>query len=146
MLFKKQTEEPLPPFETQEAEQNVPAENPFSEIGVKLVQMEQEGRLPEGFDLETACQDKAFAELVLEMEPEAAIRVWAAEKKAENAMQEALDMVQKRLTTRNALPKQTRTTGAVSAEPDYNSMSPEAFRTLENQLRAAARNGKKMKI
>ena len=146
-MFRKQgqtqQEVPLPPFEAQQAAET---ENPFAEVGVKLVQLQREGRIPQDFDLEEACQDRAFAELVLEMDAEAAIRVYAAEKKAENAMQEALDLVQKRLTTRNALPKQGKAAGAISAMPDYNAMSGESFRALENQLRAASRNGKKMRI
>jgi len=149
MSFKKQEpiETPLPPFPAPQEENAASAEeNPFAEVGVKLVQLMQEGKIPEDFDLEATCQDKAFAELVLEMEPEAAIRVYVAEKKAENAMREALDMVQKRLEARNALPKMAKAGGAISATPDYASMSAEDFRSLENQLRNATRSGKKMRF
>ena len=65
--------------------QTMMEENPYRAMGEELVRLEREGKLPEGFDLEEACQDDKFLELLQELEPYGAIRVYAAEKAAENA-------------------------------------------------------------
>jgi hypothetical protein len=136
MIFKKkETPAVTEPAETE-------AENPFIEAANALVEMERNGELPEGFELSEAVQDRAFAELLQEFEPKAAVRIYAAEKRAEDAENNVRTRMSEQARSRKALPKSQRTDRAVAAAPDYMSMSREAFSTLEKQYRNAAQNGK----
>lgn len=136
MLFKR----------NQVATPQAQEENPFAALAAELAQMAQEGNLPEGFDLEEACQDPAFAALLGEMPPNAAMRVYAAEQRAEQAQENAMQSLAARQQARASLPLPTRGGSAATATPDYTAMSPAAFRALEAQMKAAARNGKKVRI
>ena len=138
MIFGKQ-QNPAP-------EPDAVQENPFTEAAYALVELEREGGLPEGFDLESAVQDRAFAELLGEFEPKAAVRIYAAERRAEDAEEQAKARMSEQLMARKALPKSQRTDRGVSARPDYMSMSKEAFRALEQQYRSAARSGRRVQI
>lgn len=140
MIFKKkETPAVTEPAETE-------AENPFIEAANTLVEMERNGELPEGFELSEAVQDRAFAELLQEFEPKAAVRIYAAEKRAEDAENNVRTRMSEQARSRKALPKSQRTDRAVAAAPDYMSMSREAFSTLEKQYRNAAQNGKRVHI
>ncbi len=140
MIFKKKPEtEGIEP-ETNEAE------NPFLEAANALVQMENEGALPEGFDLSEAVRDRAFAELLQEFEPKAAVRIYAAEKRALEAENNVKTRMSEQARSRSALPKSQRTDRAVAPAPDYMSMSREAFSALEQQYKNAAHNGKRVHI
>ena len=140
MIFKKkETPAAKTPAETE-------AENPFIEAANALVEMEQNGELPEGFDLSAAVQDRAFAELLTEFEPKAAIRIYLAEKRAEEAEESVKTRMSEQARSRNALPKSQRTDRAVAPAPDYMSMSKEAFSALEKQYRNAAQSGKRVHI
>ena len=140
MIFKKKQT----PAVTETAETE--AENPFIEAANALVEMERNGELPEGFDLSEAVKDRAFAELLQEFEPKAAVRIYAAEKRAEDAENSVRTRMSEQARSRKALPKSQRTDRAVAAAPDYMSMSREAFSTLEKQYRNAAQNGKRVHI
>jgi len=110
-------------------------ENPFRAIGEEIARLEAEGKLPQGFDLEAACSDDAFIELLHELEPYGAIRVYAAERAAENAREAAREELRQEAVNRRRLPQPIRANRLLSAEEDYAGMSPEAFRALENRLR-----------
>lgn len=122
------------------------AENPFVEAANALVEMEQNGELPEDFDLSEAVHDRAFAELLQEFEPKAAVRIYAAEKRADAAENNVKTRMSEQARNRSALPKSQRTDRAVAPAPDYMSMSKEAFASLEKQYRNAAHNGKRVHI
>ena len=140
MIFKKnRTPAEQAPAETE-------AENPFLEAANTLAAMEQNGELPEGFDLSAAVQDRAFAALLTEFEPKAAIRIYLAEKRAEEAESNVKSRMSEQARSRSALPKSQRTDRAVAPAPDYMSMSKEAFSALEKQYRNAAQNGKRVHI
>ena len=108
--------------------------------------MEQNGELPEGFDLQAAVQDRAFAELLQEFEPKAAVRIYAAEKRADEAENSVKTRMSEQARSRSQLPKSQRTDRAAAPTPDYMSMSREAFSALEKQYRNAARSGKRVQI
>ena len=110
-------------------------ENPFRAMGEEIARLEAEGKLPEGFDLEAACNDEKFVQLLHELEPYGAIRVYAAEKAAETAREDAREELRREALDRKKLPQPTRANRLLSAEEDYAAMSPEAFRALENRLR-----------
>lgn len=110
-------------------------ENPYRAMGEEIAQLEAEGKLPEDFDLEAACSDERFLELLHELEPYGAIRVYAAERAAENAKAAAREELQRQAMDRRKLPQPTRPNRLLSPEEDYAAMSPEAFRALENRLR-----------
>ena len=110
-------------------------ENPYRAMGEEIARLEAEGKLPQGFDLEAACNDDRFIELLHELEPYGAIRVYAAERAAETAMDTAREELRREALDRKKLPQPIRGNRLLSAEEDYASMSPEAFRALENRLR-----------
>ena len=110
-------------------------ENPYRAMGEEIARLEAEGKLPEGFDLEAACNDDKFIELLHELEPYGAIRVYAAEQAAETARETAREELSREAMRRSQLPKSTRASRALAPEEDYAAMSPEAFRALENRLR-----------
>ena len=110
-------------------------ENPYRAMGEEIAKLEAEGKLPEGFDLEAACNDERFMELLHELEPYGAIRVYAAERAAETAKEQALAELRQEALDRKKLPRPIRSNQLLSAEEDYTAMSPEAFRALENRLR-----------
>lgn len=110
-------------------------ENPYRAVGEELARLEAEGKLPKGFDLEAACNDDKFVDLLQELEPYGAVRVYAAEKAAETARQAAREELNRAAMDRRKLPQPTRGNRLLSAEEDYAAMSPEAFRALENRLR-----------
>ena len=110
-------------------------ENPYRAVGEEIARLEAEGKLPKGFDLEAACNDDRFVELLDELEPYGAIRVYAAERAAETAREAAREELNRAAMDRRKLPRSTRPNRLLSAEEDYTAMSPEAFRALENRLR-----------
>ena len=110
-------------------------ENPYRAIGEEIARLEAEGKLPEDFDLEAACSDDRFVALLHELEPYGAIRVYAAERAAENARAAAREELSREAMDRKKLPQSTRGNRLLSPEEDYAAMSPEAFRALENRLR-----------
>lgn len=110
-------------------------ENPYRAVGEEIARLEAEGKLPQGFDLEAACNDDRFIELLQELEPYGAIRVYAAERAAEMAREAAREELNRAAMDRRRLPRSTRPNRLISAEEDYAAMSPEAFRALENRLR-----------
>ena len=110
-------------------------ENPYRAMGKEIARLEAEGKLPQGFDLETACDDDRFIELLHELEPYGAVRVYAAERAAETAKEAAREELSREAMNRKKLPQPTRSNRLLSAEEDYAAMSPEAFRALENRLR-----------
>ena len=121
-------------------------ENPFTEAAAALSDMEENGELPEGFELSEAVQDPAFAGLLNAFEPEAAVRIYAAERRADEAEANARAKLSNEVRMRSALPGSTRADRAVAATPDYMGMSDEAFRALEQQYRKAAHSGKRVHI
>ncbi len=140
MIFKKKET----PVENEPV--GTEAENPFIEAAEALVEMEQNGELPEAFDLVEATQDRAFAELLSEFEPKAAVRIYVAEKRADEAENSVKTRMSEQARSRSALPKSQRGDRAVAPAPDYMSMSKEAFSALEKQYRNAAHNGKRVHI
>ena len=147
MLFKKHI--PAPAEREPVSAEPEPAqaeENPFLDAANALLMMQEEGALPEGFDLDEACEDPAFAQLLSEFEPNAAVRIYTAENRAEHAYEEAMAVMTEKLNARNALPKATRPNRAIAPTPDYQSLSSEAFRALERQIKAAVRDGKRITL
>jgi len=106
----------------------------------------QKGKLPEGFDLESAAKDPELAELMREYGAEAGIRIYAAEQRAEQAENSAMERVSARVRDRSALPKSVRGGGAAPASTNYQGMSSEAFRTLMQQMKKTARDGGKTRL
>ena len=110
-------------------------ENPYRAVGEEIARLEAEGKLPRGFDLEAACNDDRFIELLDELEPYGAIRVYAAERAAENAREAAREELNQAAMDRRKLPQPIRPNRLLRAEEDYTAMSPEAFRALETRFR-----------
>ena len=106
----------------------------------------QKGKLPEGFDMEAAASDPELIELMREYGAEAGIRIYAAEQRAEQAENSAMERVSARVRERGQLPKSTRGSGAAPAATNYHGMSSEAFRQLMQQMKKTARDGGKTRL
>ena len=89
-------------------------------------------KLPDGMDLNTAMEDDAFKDLLLdpELTPAAAVRIYKAEQDAKKAPQELAD----RLRARQSIPQSTRPQKAVAPQPDYRHMSSEDFFAEKERL------------
>ena len=118
----------------------------FGEIVAAFEELIRNGELPEGFDLAAACTDKAFAKLLVKFAPEAAIRIYHAEKRADEAEANAMKTVSDRIHARSALPKSQRGGAMVEPKIDYRNMSSEAFRALLGDMKRIARNGGKTRL
>ncbi|MEA4913963.1 MAG: hypothetical protein VB061_05295 [Christensenella sp.] len=128
---------------TQNAAQNDPE---FEALVDEISVLVQQGKLPEGFDLESAAKDPELANLMREYGAEAGIRIYAAEQRAEEAENNAMERVSARVRERGALPKSTRGGSAAPAATNYHGMSSEAFRDLMQQMKKTARDGGKTRL
>lgn len=89
---------------------------------------------PEGFELRDAIKDAAFLELLQQYPPQAAVRVYQAERRAAQAPQD----VAEKLRARKSLPQSERAQKAVSPTVDYGTMSDSDF--LEMKAKIAKSN------
>lgn len=122
------------------------SENAHMETVRSLIALEDENRLPEGFSLEEAVQDRAFAALLAEFAPEAAVRIYAAEKRADEAETAAKEALNARVKRQTGLPQPGRANLSPAPTPDYMHMTSEEFRALERRLKHGASEGRRMKI
>lgn len=118
----------------------------FDALVNEISALVSEGKMPEGFDLETAVQDAALAELMQEFGAEAGIRIYAAEQRALQAEEHAMERVSARVRERGSLPRSTRGGSAAPAATNYLGMSSEAFRALMQQMKKTARDGGKTRL
>lgn len=130
---------------------NAPADNAgtdpdFDALVDEISALIQKGKLPEGFDLESAAKDPNLAELMREYGAEAGIRIYAAEQRAEEAENIAMERVSARVRERSALPRSTRGGSAAPATTNYRGMSADAFRELMQQMKKTARDGGKTRL
>ena len=130
---------------------NAPADNAgtdpdFDALVGEISALIQKGKLPEGFDLESAAKDPNLAELMREYGAEAGIRIYTAEQRAEEAENRTMERVSARVRERNALPKSTRGGSAAPAATNYRGMSADAFRELMQQMKKTARDGGKTRL
>lgn len=118
----------------------------FDDIRDEIVRLIREGKLPADFDLESACKDEAFAELLAELPPEAAVRVYEAERRAAEAEESAMQRMTTQVRSRNALPKSTRG-GAMSAPAvNYRDMDSASFNKMLADIKKTTRNGGKVRL
>ncbi|HML67464.1 MAG TPA: hypothetical protein PKA81_03640 [Clostridia bacterium] len=106
----------------------------------------QEGKLPDGFDMETAAKDPALLQLMYEYGANAGIRIYAAEQRAQDAEDSAMERMSARVRERSQLPKSTRGGSAAPAATNYHGMSSESFRQLMQQMKKTARDGGKTRL
>ena len=133
------------------ANANNPAKNSdndpeFEALVDEVSALMQQGKLPEGFDLEEAANDPALVKLMREYGAGAGIRIYAAEKRAEDAENSAMERMSARVRERGALPKSTRGGSAAPTATNYHGMSSESFRQLMQQMKKTARDGGKTRL
>ena len=133
------------------ANANNPAKNSendpeFEALVDEVSALMQQGKLPEGFDLEDAANDPALVILMREYGAGAGIRIYAAEKRAEDAENSAMERMSARVRERGALPKSTRGGSAAPSATNYHGMSSESFRQLMQQMKKTARDGGKTRL
>ena len=126
---------------------NKPDDDPeFEALVDEVSALMQQGKLPEGFDLEDAANDPALVKLMREYGAGAGIRIFAAEKRAEDAENSAMERMSARVRERGALPKSTRGGSAAPSATNYHGMSSESFRQLMQQMKKTARDGGKTRL
>lgn len=118
----------------------------FEALVDELATLIQSGKLPENFDLETAANDPDLIALMREYGAEAGIRIYAAQQRAQQAEDSAMERMNARVRERGALPKSTRGGGAAPAATNYHGMSSDAFRSLMQQMKKTARDGGKTRL
>ena len=133
------------------ANANNPAKNSendpeFEALVDEVSALMQKGKLPEGFDLEEAANDPALVKLMREYGAGAGIRIYAAEKRAGDAENSAMERMSARVRERGALPKSTRGGSAAPSATNYHGMSSESFRQLMQQMKKTARDGGKTRL
>ena len=133
------------------ANANNPAKNSendpeFEALVDEVSTLMQQGKLPEGFDLEEAANDPALVKLMREYGAGAGIRIYAAEKRAGDAENSAMERMSARVRERGALPKSTRGGSAAPSATNYHGMSSESFRQLMQQMKKTARDGGKTRL
>lgn len=133
------------------ANANNPAKNSdndpeFEALVDEVSALMQQGKLPEGFDLEEAANDPALVKLMREYGAGAGIRIYAAEQRAEDAENSAMERMSARVRERGALPKSTRGGSAAPSATNYHGMSSESFRQLMQQMKKTARDGGKTRL
>ena len=106
----------------------------------------REGKLPEDFDMEEAVDDPALFQLMHAYGANAGIRIYAAEQRAQDAEDNAMERMSARVRERSQLPKSTRGGSAAPAATNYHGMSSESFRQLMQQMKKAARDGGKTRL
>ena len=129
------------------AQQNAQESDPeFEALVDEIAMLISEGKLPEGFDLEQAASDPELVSLMREYGAAAGIRIYAAEKRSDDAENSAMERVSNRMRERSALPKSTRGGSATPAATNYHGMSSESFRELMQQMKKTARDGGKTRL
>lgn len=118
----------------------------FDALVEELTALISNGEMPEGFDLNAACADPAFIALISQFPAEAAVRIYVAEKRADEAEQNAMQRVNTQMRARGGLPKSQRG-GVMSApQPDYRNMESDAFKDLLFNVKKTARNGGRTRL
>ena len=126
---------------------NAPENDPeFEALVDEIAALIRDGKLPEGFDLPAAAKDPALVELMREYGAAAGIRIFAAESRAEEAENNAMERVSERVRQRSALPRSMRGGSANAAATNYGAMSSNAFRELMQQMKKTARDGGKTRL
>ena len=118
----------------------------FEALVDEIAALIQDGKLPEGFDLQAAAKDPALMDLMREYGAAAGIRIYAAEARAEEAEGNAMERVSERVRQRSALPRSMRGGSANAAATNYGAMSSDAFRELRQQMKKTARDGGKTRL
>ena len=131
------------PASSREKQEN---DSEFEALVDEIAQLIQNGKLPEGFDLQTAAKDPALMDLMREYGAAAGVRIYAAEERANEAEESAMERVSERVRQRNALPRSIRGGSANAAATNYGTMSSEAFRELMQQMKKTARDGGKTRL
>lgn len=118
----------------------------FEALVDEIAALIRDDKLPEGFDLQEASKDTALLELMREYGAAAGIRIYAAEKRAEEAENSAMERVSERVRQRGALPRSMRGGSANAAATNYGAMSSDSFRELMQQMKKTARDGGKTRL
>ncbi len=118
----------------------------FQPIVEELFEYMQSGEAPEGFDLEEACKDASFLPLMRKYGAAAAVRIWVAEKRADEAGTTARAQLDEHMQQRRGLPRQSAGGGYAASKTDYAGMDSAAFRKLSEQFRRSAREGKRVSL
>ena len=118
----------------------------FNALVGEVSELMSENKLPEGFDFRTAASDPELVELMREYGAAAGIRIYAAEQRAEEAENSAMQRVSAEVRQRSALPRSVRGGNAAASGTNYRGMDAEAFRSLMAQMKKTARDGGKTRL
>lgn len=110
-------------MQMQAADERKPAEQSPEDRAHEIVDELMNVQVPEGFDMDAAVNDPAFQELLVDYPAAAAVRIYQAEQRANQAPQQVAD----RLRARQIVPASTRPQQSVLPEPNFSEMSSEDF-------------------
>ena len=122
------------------------ADQVLEELAQEFIELYRAGKIPEDLDIEAICQDGDFIELTREFPLEAALRIYIAEQRCQEAEAGAKRNLEEQVKRRGTLPKSQRSNLAVNPSPDYRNMTSEEFRKLEQQYKRMAMAGKKVNL
>lgn len=130
------------PLNAQQPQFNV--EDEANELGRQMASAIRAGEVPEGFDIHHP-DTQFFEDFSKYRNIEVAFRLWKAEHQGDVQAQQIANELQKR----QKAPKPMAPTSAnpqSPAPPDYANMSSEDFRRLEEQIKRAELQGKKVRL
>ena len=110
-------------MQMQAAEERKPAEQSPEDRAHEIVDELMNVQVPDGFDMDAAVDDPVFQGLLVDYPAAAAVRIYQAEQRANQAPQQVAD----RLRARQSVPASTRPQQSVLPEPNFSEMSSEDF-------------------
>ena len=119
----------------QQAEQAVSADmqkSTANEIISELVALEQEKKLERPVDEYLA--DEKFAQLLQEFDTAAAVRIYDAERRADEALRKGRLSAMDDFAKRKNMPKPIRAASHAEPETDFSKMSSEDFAKLKRRI------------
>lgn len=106
-------------------------------LAAELSQLEKDGKLE--LPAQEYASDKEFIKLAAEFPVAAAVRIYDAEKKTQEALEKGKKEVIDDIYRRRQLPRSIKNAQPVTAENDFSTMSSEDFNRIKRRLAAAKR-------
>ena len=114
-----------------------------NEIAAQMAEAIRSNEIPEGFDVQHP--DNDFFESASQFGVKAALRIWKAEHAGQLKAQDIANELQRRQKAPKPM-SPSSANPATPAPPNYAEMSSEQFRKIEEQIKRAAMNGKRVRL
>lgn len=120
------------------------ADDLSNDLGAQMANAIRAGQLPEGFDVKNP-GTQFFDDFTKYRNVEVALRLWQAEHQSDIQAQQIANELQRRQKAPKPMSPTTANPQS-PAPPDYANMSSEDFRKLEEQIKRAELQGKKVRL